>query len=139
MQIHEITQPIIKEGVLGNIGRGLASGIAGVDIPQSQSSIERDAAQAYSKLQAQGYRPRSATAQTQRIVVNVLQPGQSIPAKYYKKGNIWTNELGAVITDLRQKAYLDKLIPTHGKREIVPAEPTSAPATRKVSRRRIAK
>ena len=54
MQIHEITRPL-KEGTLGNIGRGFISGLTGADIPQSQASIEKDAAAAAEKLRAQGY------------------------------------------------------------------------------------
>lgn len=38
-----------------NVGRGLISGLTGVDIPQSQASIDKDAAAAAEKLRAQGY------------------------------------------------------------------------------------
>jgi hypothetical protein len=130
MQIHEIT-----EGLLGAIGRGIASGITGVDIPQGQSAITRQAAQAAEKLRAQGYRDAPAAGTMERIVVSLLQPGLTVPSKYIKTGASWSNEMGTVITDLKQKAYLDKMIPTYGKKEIIPV----AGSNRKVSRRRISK
>jgi len=131
MQIHEIT-----EGFISNMARGFASGVTGVNIPQSQASINRDAAKAAQQLRAQGYKP--AGAPKERIAVAIQQPGQTTASKYYKTGNIWTTELGAVITDPKQKAYLDGLIPTHGKKEIIGAPATAVP-TRKVSRRRTKK
>ncbi len=129
MQIHEIT-----EGLLSNVARGFASGITGTDIPQSQASINRQAAQAAEKLRAQGY-GQDSTGASERITVAITQPGQNVPANYYKTGNVWTNEVGAVITDPKQKAYLDGLIPTHGKKQTI-AQPTQ-PSTRKVSRSRV--
>lgn len=134
MQIHEIT-----EGFLSNIGRGFASGVTGVDIPQSQASIDKQAAQAAKQLRAQGYGKTAPTpGATERITVSLMQPGQSNPSKYVKTGTTWANELGTIITDLKQKAFLDRLIPTHGKREVIPEPAVAAPA-RKVSRRRIKK
>lgn len=143
MQIHEIT-----EGLLGNIGRGIASGAAsvgrgfvsgvtGVDIPQSQKAIAQQAAQAAEKLRAQGYQEKPGGNNIERIVVSLMQPGQSVPSKYIKTGSTWANEIGSVITEPKQKAYLDKMIPIYGKKEIIPAEPSGP--NRKVSRRRIAK
>lgn len=134
MQIHEIT-----EGLLSNVARGFGSAIAGVDLPQSQASIDRQAAQAAKQLRAQGYGKTTTTAvPTERITVSLIQPGQTTPAKYIKTGTTWANELGTIITDLKQKAFLDRLIPTHGKRELIP-EPTVPAPARKVSRRRIKK
>ena len=60
MQIHEITCRKLDEGILGdlgNIGRGVFQGATGMEIPQSQASINKDAASAAAKLQAQGYGP----------------------------------------------------------------------------------
>lgn len=131
MQIHEIT-----EGFISNMARGFASGVTGIDIPQSQASINRQAAQAAQQLRAQGY-TGSAGGATERIVVSLQQPEQSVPSKYYKTGNIWTNELGAVITNPKTKAYLDSVVPTHGRKETI-AQPAAAtqPAARRVSRQR---
>jgi hypothetical protein len=120
MQIHEIT-----EGLLSNISRGFVQGAAGVDLPKSQPPVNVPL-------------PKTATATqtpaTERIVVTVTQPGQTVPSQYYKVKNAWSNELGASITDPRQTAYLDKLIPTHGKKETI----ATPPVARKISRRRIA-
>lgn len=132
MQIHEIT-----EGLFSNVARGFASGITGVDIPQSQASIDRQAAQAAEKLRAQGYGQAPATGATERITVAISQPGQNVPANYFKTRNVWTNELGAVITDPKQKAYLDGLIPTHGKKQTITQPTTAQQPTRRVSRARV--
>lgn len=137
MQIHEIT-----ESILSNIGRGLASGVTGIDIPQSQASIDRRAAQAAQQLRKQGYGKTQTPAgagSIERITVSVTQPGQTVPAKYIKTGTVWTNELGAVITDPKQKTYLDSLIPAYGKKEILPAAQPTPATGRKISRRRASK
>jgi hypothetical protein len=55
MQIHEITKKHLQEGLLGDIGRGMVSGVTGVDIPQSRSAIDKNSATFAKKLQAQGY------------------------------------------------------------------------------------
>ena len=57
MQIHEITRPSLQEGILGDIGRGVFQGATGMEIPQSQASINKDAASAAANLSAQGYGP----------------------------------------------------------------------------------
>jgi hypothetical protein len=119
MQIHEIT-----EGLLSNISRGFVQGVSGVDLPRSQPPADVSALKTATATQ---------TPAAERIVVTVTQPGQSVPSQYHKVNNAWTNELGASITDPRQTAYLDKLIPTHGKKEII-----ATPVARKISRRRIA-
>jgi hypothetical protein len=129
MQIHEIT-----EGLLSNVARGFASGVTGMDIPQSQASIDRQAAQAAEKLQAQGYNTYALKDKIERIVVSVMKPDQTYPTKYIKTGTTWTNQDGTVITKATSKAYLDSLIPTHGKKEVVPVAPT--PQIKKVSRQR---
>jgi hypothetical protein len=139
MQIHEITQPTLNEGLLGDLGRGLASGLTGIDIPQSQASINRLAAQSAQQLKKQGYSGVPATGTIDRITVSVMQPDQTVASKYVKTGNIWANETGTVITNPKSKAYLDSLIPTHGKKETVPVTPTPVIPTRKISRRRVPK
>lgn len=135
MQIHEITQ--LKEGVLdtvksvaGDVGRGIVKGITGFEMEPSQSTIDRDAANAAAGLRTKGYTPTAST----RISVSLTQPGQSVPSKYYKTGDVWTNELGNKITDVAQTLYLDKLIPTHGRTETIP--PVAQSARKTVSRRR---
>jgi hypothetical protein len=141
MQIHEITKKSLREGVWGdlkgdlkaigsavgsksarsNIGRGFVQGVTGTRLPKSIDSATLAAA-------------ADAAPATERIVVAVSQPGQSVPAKYYKVKDTWTNELGNAITEPRQTAYLDKLIPTHGKKEAI----APSPVARKISRRRTA-
>jgi hypothetical protein len=132
MQIHEIT-----EGLLGNLARGVATGLTGFNVPQSQANINRQAAQSAQKLQAQGYgtSTQPSAGQIERITVTFTQPGQTVPSRYVKTGNSWFNEIGTAILDPKQKAYLDTLIPTHGKREIVPVA-SPEPTPRRVSRRR---
>lgn len=132
MQVHEIT-----EGFLSNVARGFTSGLAGTDIPQGQASIDRQAAQAAKQLRAQGYGQAAAPGTTERITVAISQPGQNVPANYYKTGNVWTNEVGAVITDPKQRAYLDGLIPTHGKKQTISLPTPAQQPTRKVSRARV--
>ena len=119
MQIHEIT-----EGLLSNVGRGFVQGLTGARLSKSQPTVDAATLAAAA----------AAGPATERIVVAVSQPGQSVPAKYYKVKDTWTNELGDAITEPRQTAYLDKLIPTHGKKEAI-APP---PVARKISRRRTA-
>ena len=130
MQIHEITKQSLREGLLGNVGRGFVQGFTGVDLPRAQPKVDMDALKsAHSAL----------TAANERIVITISQPGQTVPAQYYKTGNIWTNELGTAITDPKQTAYLEKLIPTHGKKEVIPTEPVATKARKTVSRRRTPK
>jgi hypothetical protein len=71
MQIHEITKRPLKEGLLGDLGRGLASGMTGFDIPRSQTSIDRDAAASAAKLQAQGAGEPRAVPTVQDAVASV--------------------------------------------------------------------
>lgn len=71
MQIHEITKRSLREGLLGNIGRGVASGLTGMDIPQSQASIDKNAAASAAKLQAQGYGKPAKLPTVQQAVADV--------------------------------------------------------------------
>jgi len=57
MQIHEITCRKLNEGLLGDIGRGVFQGATGMEIPQSQASINKDVALAAANLSAKGYGP----------------------------------------------------------------------------------
>lgn len=67
MQIHEITRPTLQEGVLGS----LASGLTGLDIPQSQASVTRSAAASAEKLQAQGAGQSQPLPTVQQAVAGV--------------------------------------------------------------------
>jgi hypothetical protein len=138
MQIHEITKRRVNEGLWGDIkslgkavaskeaGKGFIQGLTGVDLPQAQPTVD---------IEALKTAAAAATPATERIVVSVSQPDQTIPAKYFKTKDVWTNEDGQQITNPKSIAYLDKLIPTHGKKETI-APPIT---TRKVSRRRNAR
>lgn len=123
MQIHEIT-----EGFWRNVGSGFVQGLTGID------AVRRAPAD-LTKIQ-----PAPIAGQPQpieKITVTISQPGQTMDTKYYKTGTVWTNEQGQQITKPESVAYLEKLIPTHGKKEtIAPTTPAIAPKTRKVSRRR---
>jgi hypothetical protein len=54
MQIHEVTQRPVGEGLLGDVGRGMFKGATGIDLPNNPA---KDAAAAAAKLSAQGYGP----------------------------------------------------------------------------------
>jgi len=83
MQIHEITKRPLREALLGNLARGVASGLTGFDIPQSQGSIDKNAAAAAEKLRAQGYGQPAKLPTVQDAVANV----QKNPAQQqYIKG-----------------------------------------------------
>ena len=158
MQIHEITQTSITEGILNTIGQDIknvvkkplavasalgqpgawTSGSAYAAARDQQQRAEVDANLA--QLAKQGIVPRATTAPavgTRRIAVSLVEPNNVIPTKYYKTGNTWTNELGKMITDPKSIAWLDGKIPTHGKMETIPAQPVAAvPGAKRVSRRR---
>lgn len=57
MQIYEVTQRPVQEGLLGDIGRGLVSAAGGPDLPQAPGSAAKDAAKSAAKLAAKGYGP----------------------------------------------------------------------------------
>jgi hypothetical protein len=46
MQIHEITKKSLREGLLGNIGRGFVQGVTGADFPRAQPKVDMDALKA---------------------------------------------------------------------------------------------
>lgn len=115
MQIHEITRRAVAEGFMSDLGRELASRATGIDIPQSQASINQDAANAAKALKAQGYSTAQSPAGTSRIVVSLMDPQQNVATKYYKVGNTWTNEIGGVISSPKSTAWLDGMIATTEK------------------------
>jgi hypothetical protein len=139
MQIHEITKQSLREGFIDDLkqvgsalkpsrsmGSGFVQGLTGAEFRKSREPVDLAAAAAA---------VAAATPATERIVVSVSQPDQTVPAKYFKTKDVWTNEDGKQITNPKSIAYLDKLIPTHGKKETI-APPITA---RKVSRRRTAR
>lgn len=130
MQIHEITKNSVTEGFIGdlkkigsalgsksarsNIGKGFLQGVAGADLGLTKASIP----------------------QIERIVVSLVQPGNTAPSNYYKLNNVWTNELGQQIRGIKQISYLNSLIPTHGRKEKIDVtEPTKPQARRGQSSR----
>jgi hypothetical protein len=140
MLIYEITKQSLSEGfwgdlktigstvgsksALSNIGKGFVQGIGGVNF-RDQPPADIAAAQAAQQ---------ALQTANERIVVTLVQPGQTSETKYYKTGTVWTNEQGQQITRPQSIAYLDKMIPTHGKKETIAAQPASQ--TRRVSRQR---
>jgi hypothetical protein len=135
MQIYEITKRSLREGLLGNVGRGFVQGLTGVDFPRAQPKVTQPKVDMDALKSAQS----ALTVAKERTVITISQPGQTVPAQYYKTGNVWTNELGTAITDPKQTAYLEKLIPTHGKKEVIPTEPVATKARKTFSRRRTPK
>lgn len=138
MQIHEITEGFVGDvktigqnlftpQALTNIGKGFVQGVGGVNF-RDQEPADISAAQAAQQ---------ALQAASERIVVTLSQPGQTGETKYYKTGTVWTNEQGQQITKPQSIAYLDKLIPTHGKKETIAKPAVAQP--RRVSRQRAAR
>ena len=94
MQIHEITLARVDEGILGDIGRGVFQGATGMEIPQSQASINKDAASAAAKLQAQGYGP-----------AGTAPPGKKSPVPSAD----WKDKLAQAKKDPAVKQYVSQL------------------------------
>lgn len=57
MKIYEVTYPPLKEGVLGDMGRGVFSGMTGMNLPQSNANLRKDVAKSAAGLAQQGYGP----------------------------------------------------------------------------------
>jgi hypothetical protein len=93
MQIHEITQPLI-EGILGDIGRGVFQGATGIEIPRSQTSINKDAASVAAKLQAQGYGPSGTPPPAKKSPIPSAE---------------WKDKLTQVKKDPAVKQYISQL------------------------------
>jgi hypothetical protein len=136
MQIHEITEGFVGDvktigknlftpQALTNIGKGFVQGVGGVNF-RDQEPADIAAAQAAQQ---------ALQAANERIVVTLSQPGQTGETKYYKTGTVWTNEQGQQITRPQSVAYLEKLIPTHGKKETIATKPVAQP--RRISRQRV--
>ena len=94
MQIHEITCLKLDEGILGDIGRGVFQGATGMEIPQSQASINKDAASAAAKLQAQGYG-----------AAGTAPPGKKSPVPSAD----WKDKLAQAKKDPAVKQYVSQL------------------------------
>ncbi len=93
MQIHEITRPL-TEGILGDIGRGVFQGATGMEIPQSQASINKDAASAAANLSAKGYGPAGTPP-----------PGKKSPVPSAD----WKDKLDQAKKDPAVKQYITQL------------------------------
>lgn len=131
MQIHEITRHAVAEGFVGdlkkigsalgsksaraNIGKGFVQGVTGADLESNKTSVP----------------------QIERVVVSLVQPGNTSPSNYYKLNNVWTNELGQQIQGSKQIAYLNSLIPTHGRKQIINLQEPAKPQARRQRLRRI--
>lgn len=133
MQIHEITKHSVTEGFIGdlkkigsalgsksarsNIGKGFVQGVVGADLGLDKESDSR----------------------VERVVVSLVQPGNTSPSKYYKLNNVWTNELGQQISGMKQINYLNSMIPTHGRKEIIDLSKIPTPQPRRAKARRATK
>ncbi len=94
MQIHEITRSLLHEGLLGDIGRGVFQGATGMEIPQSQASINKDAASAAANLSAKGYGPAATPP-----------PGKKSPVP----SAAWKDKLDQAKKDPAVKQYIAQL------------------------------
>ena len=113
MQIHEITCRKLDEGILGDIGRGVFQGATGMEIPQSQASINKDAASAAAKLQAQGYGP-----------AGTAPPGKKSPVPSAD----WKDKLAQAKKDPAVKQYVSQLAQGWAQEaKKVPAPATTTP------------
>ena len=100
MQIHEITRPLTEGilGDLGNIGRGVFQGATGMEIPQSQASINKTAASAAANLSAKGYGPGGA---------DPADPRQKQTAQALSTD--WKDKLAQAKKDPAVKQYITQL------------------------------
>ena len=65
MRIREITKHSIREGALGNIGRGFVQGVTGVDFSRAEPEVDADALKA-----------AQATLAAQATTTDKTKPGQ---------------------------------------------------------------
>jgi len=98
MQIHEITCRKLDEGILGDIGRGVFQGATGMEIPQSQASINKTAASAAANLSAKGYGPGGA---------DPADPRQKQTAQALSTN--WKDKLAQAKKDPAVKQYIAQL------------------------------
>ena len=138
MQIHEITRPL-TEGLLGDISRGVFQGATGMEIPQSQASINKTAASAAANLSAKGYGPGGA---------DPADPRQKQTAQALSTD--WKDKLAQAKKDPAVKQYITQLAQSWAQEAkkiqtppapttpnqptnvvpIKPNQPTSTPAAR---------
>jgi hypothetical protein len=110
MQIHEITQPLI-EGILGDIGRGVFQGATGMEIPQSQTSINKDAASAAANLSKKS--PVPSTNWQDKLAQSKKDPAVKQYISQLAQG--WVKTASTLIKPtqgLTSTATLQKTIPT---------------------------
>ena len=119
MQIHEITRPLTEGilGDLGNIGRGVFQGATGMEIPQSQASINKTAASAAANLSAKGYGPGGA---------DPADPRQKQTAQALSTN--WKDKLAQAKKDPAVKQYITQLAQSWAQEAKKVPAPT-APAT----------
>jgi hypothetical protein len=129
MQIHEITESFLR-----NVGRGFVQGVTGTHWDRTPQ-IPPGTSPGISPGTSPGTSPGMQNA-VERITVMITRPGQSMPAKYYKIQGKWTNELGQEVRGMKQKAYLEKLVPAHGKKDFIKIEPNVSQAQSSRRRRR---
>jgi len=98
---------------------GFVQGVTGADLPRQQPTV--------------------AAPQVERVVVSLVQPGNTVPSKYYKLNNKWTNELGQQIRGMKQVNYLNSLIPTHGRKETIDLSKITMPPPGRAKARRTTK
>jgi phage baseplate assembly protein gpV len=87
MKIYEVTYPPLAEGVLGDMGRGMFSGMTGIDLPQSNASLRKDLAKSSAGLAKQGYGPGGfdPTDPKQRAAAEALSTDWKVRLKNIEK------------------------------------------------------
>ena len=87
MRIREITKHSIREGALGNIGRGFVQGVTGVDFPRDQPEVDADALKAAQATLAAQATTTDKTKPVQGAIFLVKGPGGMEYFKNYQ--GIW--------------------------------------------------
>ena len=111
MQIHEITCRKLNEGILGDIGRGVFQGATGMEIPQSQASINKDAASAAANLSKKSSVPSAEWKD--KLAQSKKDPAVKQYISQLAQG--WAKTAGTLIKPtqgLTSTATLQKTIPT---------------------------
>ena len=111
MQIHEITCRKLDEGILGDIGRGVFQGATGMEIPQSQASINKDAASAAANLSKKSSVPSAEWKD--KLAQSKRDPAVKQYISQLAQG--WAKTAGTLIKPtqgLTSTATLQKTIPT---------------------------
>lgn len=110
MQIYEITQSL-QEGILGDIGRGVFQGATGMDIPQSQASINKDAASAAASLS----KKISVPSAEWKDKLDLAKKDPAVKQYITQLAQSWAKTAGTLIKPtqgLTSTATLQKTIPT---------------------------